>query len=100
MTLWHWLKNIFKRPMPLETKVYVDIISVPTRKPYRGYAGQRKDKVKKFKKCPTMSKNMYTREEATFNLNRLTTKLKPLRIYPCEYCSTWHLTHKKNGYGR
>lgn len=107
MTIWHWLKNIFKRPMPPQV---VDIhknefkhLPVLPPAPQTSivlHKAKPRESKKKYRKCPTMQKNMYTREQASAALSRLTTKLKPLRIYLCEYCNTWHLTHEKNGYGR
>jgi hypothetical protein len=47
----------------------------------------------KIRKCVQMDKFMYTREQAVINRDKL--RGKNLRIYMCEYCNTWHLTHRK-----
>lgn len=43
--------------------------------------------------CPTMAKRMMTREQAVEQRDK--TKAPNIRIYMCEFCNTWHLTHKK-----
>lgn len=56
-----------------------------------------KPKPVKLKRCPVMDKLMFTREQAAVARDRRM-KAQPnvhLRIYCCEYCSTWHLTHLK-----
>lgn len=56
-------------------------------------AKKKKAREKGYKMCPTMFKRMLTREQAVHL--RDTTKAQYLRIYMCEHCNWWHLTHKK-----
>ena len=46
-----------------------------------------------YRLCHTMLKRMMTREQAVQMRDK--TKAPYLRIYMCEFCNTWHLTHKK-----
>ena len=50
---------------------------------------------KAIRKCPTINKFMFTREQALEAQKKRTRKDRPLRIYKCEFCNLWHLTHKK-----
>ena len=44
-----------------------------------------------------MDKLMFTREQAQQKKNdNIGTKASYLRIYNCQFCGAWHLTHKKN----
>lgn len=44
--------------------------------------------------CPVMAKRMMTREEAVQERDK--PKVPYLRIYMCEFCNWWHLTHKRS----
>jgi hypothetical protein len=47
----------------------------------------------RIRKCPVMDKRMFTREQAAAERDQIR---KPnIRIYCCEFCNAWHLTHKK-----
>ena len=52
-----------------------------------------KPKPVRIRKCPTMDKRMFTREQAAEEAKL--TKAPYIRIYCCEFCGTWHLTSKK-----
>src|SRR3990167_2500986 len=54
-------------------------------------------KIKRIKKCLQTGKIMYTREEAVKNRDqqKVRTANDYLRIYCCEFCANWHLTHKR-----
>ena len=53
-----------------------------------------KGRAKGWRMCPVMAKRMMTREQAVEQRDK--TKSLYIRIYMCEFCNTWHLTHKKN----
>jgi predicted hydrocarbon binding protein len=50
-------------------------------------------RAKGWRMCPTMAKRMMTREQAVEQRDK---KPEYLRVYMCEFCNTWHLTHKRN----
>ncbi len=45
------------------------------------------------KKCLYREKVMYTREDAVEAMKKI--QNPQIRIYCCEFCQHWHLTHKK-----
>lgn len=49
------------------------------------------------KKCLVADKFMFTREQAEENRKKQAVNSLNgiMRIYCCEYCSNWHLTHQK-----
>lgn len=53
----------------------------------------KKGRERGYKMCPTMGKRMLTREQAVEQRDKI--KASYLRIYMCEFCNWWHLTHKK-----
>ncbi len=53
----------------------------------------RKEKKPRKQKCMYREKVCYTREEAAEAVMHI--KNPQIRIYCCEFCNTWHLTHKK-----
>lgn len=76
--LFKWISGWFVTP---------EVVKPPVKPP--------KPKKVKIKKCIQTDKYMFTREQAEVNKNKLSTKISPLRIYCCEFCFTWHLTHHK-----
>lgn len=52
-----------------------------------------KAKKHKYRLCYVMYKRMMTREQAVVQRDK--TKAPYIRIYMCEFCNLWHLTHKK-----
>lgn len=51
-------------------------------------------RAKGWRMCSIMAKRMMTREQAVEQRDKV--KGQKLRIYMCEFCNTWHLTHQKN----
>lgn len=52
----------------------------------------------KVKKCPVTNKTIYLeREIASRERDKLASNTKDnyLRIYTCEFCGHWHLTHRR-----
>lgn len=51
----------------------------------------------RLKRCMYKDKVMYTRDQAQFKRDQMMRKYTKLnlRIYCCEYCSAWHLTHHR-----
>lgn len=47
----------------------------------------------KIQKCTYRDKRMFTREQAAAERDAI--KDPRIRIYCCEFCQHWHLTHKK-----
>lgn len=60
-------------------------------------AKDKKPKKKRHRKCFYKDKVMYTREEAADAMKHI--KNPQIRIYCCEFCSSWHLTHKRLKHG-
>lgn len=55
---------------------------------------RKKEPKPKIQKCIVHGKRMFTREQAA--LEAKATKNPQIRIYCCEFCQMWHLTHKKH----
>lgn len=68
----------------------------PVSRPLPRHPKPVKQKKPRIKKCPTMDKRMFTREQAAKERDQI--KKPNIRIYCCEFCNTWHLTHKKVTY--
>lgn len=62
-------------------------------KEIRRHIKKEEGKKKGYRMCPVMAKRMMTREQAVEQRDR--TKAAYIRVYMCEFCNTWHLTHKK-----
>lgn len=93
--LFHKIISLFRKqpPPPEEPTAIVDLTPPPPLLP-------EKPKKTKLKRCPQNEKVMFTREQAEASKKKHE-KAQPaanLRIYCCEFCSSWHLTHKKKKY--
>jgi len=75
-----WHRN--KKPEP-------EVVTTPAPEPEKPAPSPKK----KYEKCIYKEKRMFTREEAANERDQI--KDPRIRIYCCEYCNMWHLTHHK-----
>jgi hypothetical protein len=114
LDLVHKLLRLFKKKEkePVNKDVDLSKITVMREKPkpapkkkkpqYNYYHGGKRRKKNRKHRCPVTDKRQHeTRESAAKAAERLkcNTQNNYLRIYVCEFCGKWHLTHKrKNRY--
>ena len=79
------MKIVFKGYELIFRKVRV--FAPPVKKPVKKKKKQRREK------CLYKDKTKYTREDAAEAMKHI--KNPQIRIYCCEFCQMWHLTHKK-----
>lgn len=90
-------KNGSVKPLDVVEKALVDSnIQVERRAVDRPFA--RKPRKQFIRRCIATQKFMFSREQAEKKRDELLRKKTAsyLRIYLCQFCDHWHLTHKKN----
>lgn len=88
-----WLRKKFPKVV-VKKKVVAPVVSKPA--PVLGRGVQKRPVP--IKKCFTTHKFMFTRDQAEKRKAVLLRKKTAsyLRVYLCQFCGKWHLTHKKD----
>lgn len=98
--LFQFIKSLFrKKEVPIIPEKEVPII--PEKKvlpPQQKKPPKKKTPFKKFPKCIQTDKTSYNEERAKREAIRMTNPGQTIRAYPCEFCSYWHLTHKRKNF--